>query len=759
MRVRSEAAPHFSELMMMHRHLTLVLLFASSLLWPVLAAAGVESSPLPVDVNPDNGRKDVLTNGWDDWRLGERAHAPFRHGNVTVSFRVPRTGGAEQIGGKMWKGGYDTGATLASDGLVVHGGAVEMVISGLPAGRTGIATYHNAFDAQAAQPFSISVNGQAKLDAISSSHRVADDYDAATAFVEVDAKAGEEVVLRFTPEATPGTIVINGFVIGGANPAEQAQKPFPANLDEHAVENPTLAWTPAKSATSHDVYLGTSRESVARATRQSPEFKGSSKEPKFATSGLNTFDTYYWRVDQTGRKEKTTKGDVWSFRVRHLAFPGAEGYGRFARGGRGGKVYEVTNLNDAGPGSLREAVEAEGPRTVVFRVGGTINLKSKLVIKNPYITIAGQTAPGDGIATRGYTFGCLGAHDVIIRYVRIRIGEESGQTMDGSGMGGGTDHAIMDHCSIAWSIDEGFSSRGGRNITLQRSLIAEPLNMSIHSHYVGSGKGHGFAGSISGDIGSFHHNLLANCAGRNWSLAGGLTGGNKFAGHLDIRNNVVYNWHHRTNDGGVRNLNLVGNYYIPGPATKVFHLLKAIMEMKLPDDVQQYYVAGNVMEGRPQYNTDNWKNGGVIGEYEQYPEMVLKQPFCPSFITEHSAAEAYKSVMADVGANFPRYDAIDARTVHDVQRRGFTHKGSKTGLPGIPDSVKDVGGYVELKGGPAPADRDHDGMPDVWEQQHNLNPDDARDGSQDSVGDGYTNLERYLNSIPSTPHEESARRD
>src|SRR5688500_6111407 len=431
------------------------------------------AAPLRVDVNPDNGRKDVLTRGWEDWRVGDGAAAPFQHGNITVRFRAPVKGGAKQLGGAMWKGGYDTGATLASDGLVARGGAIEMVISGLPAGRTGIATFHNAFDSGSAGSFSISVNGEVKASEVKGTHRVANDYEAASAFVEIGAKAGEDVVLTFTPAKSSDTIIINGFVIGGANPTDQARKPFPADLDEHAVENPTLAWTSAKSAGAHDVYLGTSHEAVERATRQSPESKSTQKDSTFATSGLNSSDTYYWRVDQTNQAGTTTSGDVWSFRVRHLAFPGAEGYGRFARGGRGGKVYEVTTLADAGPGSLREAVEAEGPRTVVFRVGGTINLKSKLVIKNPYITIAGQTAPGDGIATRGYTFGCLGAHDVIIRYVRIRIGDESGQTMDGSGMGGGTDHAIMDHCSIAWSIDEGFSSRGGKNITLQRSRSEE----------------------------------------------------------------------------------------------------------------------------------------------------------------------------------------------------------------------------------------------------------------------------------------------
>jgi hypothetical protein len=306
----------------------------------------------------------------------------------------------------------------------------------------------------------------------------------------------------------------------------------------------------------------------------------------------------------------------------------------------------------------------------------------------------------------------------------------------------------MDHCSVAWSIDEGFSSRLARNITLQRSIIAEPLNMSIHSHYVGTGKGHSFAGSISGDVGSFHHNLLVNCAGRNWSLAGGLTRGGKFAGRLDIRNNVVYNWNHRTNDGGVKALNLVGNYYIPGPASKVFHLLLAIEELKLPDDYQTYYVADNVMEGKPEYNPDNWKGGGVRYEEELVAKMKLDKPYCEPKMKTQSAEEAYKSVVADVGANWPKLDSIDARSINDVVNRTTTCKGSKTGLPGIIDSQADVGDYPDLKGGEAPADSDHDGMSDEWEKSHNLNPNDATDGAKDSAGDGYTNLERYLNSIP-----------
>ncbi len=227
-----------------------------------------------------------------------------------------------------------------------------------------------------------------------------------------------------------------------------------------------------------------------------------------------------------------------------------------------GGVSEVPTLNDAGPGSLRAACEAAGPRTVVFRVGGTIELKSKIIIRNPYVTVAGQTAPGDGVCVKGYSFGCLGAHDVIVRHLRVRVGDESGQTLDGMGLAS-CDHSIIDHCSVSWTIDEGVSSRGARNVTVQWCLIAEALNHSVHPKYLGTGKGHSYAASISGDAGSFHHNLLAHCAGRNWSLAGGLNHGGRLAGRLDLRNNVVYNWHDRTTDGGCRELNFVNYVYLP----------------------------------------------------------------------------------------------------------------------------------------------------------------------------------------------------
>ena len=363
------------------------------------------------------------------------------------------------------------------------------------------------------------------------------------------------MVIRFTPDGTGemDNVILNGFEIDTADPSKRAIKPFPSDNNEHVPPDPALIWVPAKTAIAHQLYFGTDRDAVAGATPSSPLFKGELKTARFETQGLHNLPTYYWRVDEVhaGTTPVTTRGEVWMFRVQHLAFPGAEGYGRFAIGGRGGRVIEVTNLNDDGPGSLRAACDAEGPRNVIFRLGGTIQLKSKIIMNKPYLTVAGQTAPGDGICIKGFSFGLSGAHDVIVRYVRLRVGDESGKTLDGMGARNG-DHVIYDHCSISWSIDEGFSSRQAKNITFQRSIIAEALNLSVHSHYVGTGKGHSFAASISGDVGSFHHNLLANCDGRNWSLAGGYDNNAHLAGRLDIRNNVVYNWGRRTTDGGCK---------------------------------------------------------------------------------------------------------------------------------------------------------------------------------------------------------------
>ncbi|MFO1487941.1 MAG: hypothetical protein U1F65_05645 [Verrucomicrobiota bacterium] len=434
-----------------------------------------------------------------------------------------------------------------------------------------------------------------------------------------------------------------------------------------------------------------------------------------------------------------------------VAFPSAEGYGRFAQGGRGGRVLHVTNLNDAGPGSLRAAVEASGPRTVVFDVSGLITLESRLIIRkaNSDLTIAGQTAPGNGVCLRQYNLGMLGASNVVIRYLRVRPGNISGTTLDGMGMAS-SDNCIIDHCSISWTLDESFSSRGAKNITLQRTLISEALNDAGHKKYP-PGTQHGYAASIGGDIGSFHHNLLAHCAGRNWSLAGGLNkADNTYAGRLDIRNNVVYNWKSRATDGGAHEVNFVANFYKPGPATAFFYALNA-QYGGFPGS-QRYFFDGNVMPGRfgltnqSAGRTATTERGGRLPvDYSPWSD----QPFFDAQVKTQTAEEAYANVLANVGCNFPALDDHDQRVLTEVREGTFKYKGSKTGLPGLPDSQEDVGGwdkYPEVQRA-ADWDADQDGMPDAWEKAHGLNPQNAGDGSQDWNGDGYTNLEKYLNSL------------
>jgi hypothetical protein len=441
---------------------------------------------------------------------------------------------------------------------------------------------------------------------------------------------------------------------------------------------------------------------------------------------------------------------AWSAE-RQLAFPTAEGYGRFAQGGRAGRVIKVTNLNDAGPGSLRAAVEAEGPRTVIFDVSGLITLESRLIIRktNSYLTIAGQTAPGKGICIRKYNMGMLGASNVVIRYVRVRPGNISGMTLDGMGMAS-SDQCIIDHCSISWTLDESFSSRGARNITLQRTLISEALNAAGHKKYP-PGTQHGYAASIGGDIGSFHHNLLAHCAGRNWSLAGGLSKPrNEYAGRLDLRNNVIYNWKSRATDGGAHEVNFVANYYKPGPATAFFYALNA-QYGGFPGS-QQYYFADNVMEGKfgltnqtAGRKASTERGGSLPKDYSPW----VDKPFFESFVHTHSAEETYLNVLTNVGCNYPTLDEHDQRVLVEVRNGTSTFKGSTTGLPGLPDSQEDVGGWNEYPEVHRAADwdADHDGMPSGWETARGLDPNNPADGNSDFNGDGYTNLEKYLNSL------------
>ncbi len=425
-----------------------------------------------------------------------------------------------------------------------------------------------------------------------------------------------------------------------------------------------------------------------------------------------------------------------------LAFPTAEGYGRLSQGGRGGRVMHVTNLNDSGSGSLRAAVEAGGPRTVVFDVSGMITLESGLVVRNPFLTVAGQTAPGRGICLRRYNFGMYSTHDVVIRYLRVRPGDISGETLDGMGMAY-SDNCIIDHCSISWTIDEAFSSRGARNITLQRTLISEALNAAGHRKYP-PGTEHGYAASIGGEIGSFHHNLLAHCAGRNWSLAGGLDAERRHTGYVDIRNNVVFNWKNRTTDGGAAQVQFVNNYYQPGPATTWLVMIRPEREGVPLYGPQDYYIVGNVLAGH--VSVDEPLGGFRPWPDEPVSNYVYEMPFFESYIATQTADEACDDVLADVGCNFPELDEHDRRVIAETREGTAQFTGSVTGLPGLPDSQEDVGGWDEYPEIHRPAnwDTDGDGMPDTWEAARNLDSDDATDGNADRNGDSYTNLEEYL---------------
>lgn len=440
--------------------------------------------------------------------------------------------------------------------------------------------------------------------------------------------------------------------------------------------------------------------------------------------------------------------------AQQLAFPGADGYGKYTKGGRGGAVYEVTNLSDSGKGSLRDAVEASGPRTVVFRVSGTIELRSPLEIKNPYLTIAGQTAPGDGITLKDYPLE-IGADQVIIRYIRVRLGDE--QKMDADAISSRfTKNLIVDHVSASWSIDETMSIYHADSVTVQWCIITESLYNSHHK------KGHhGFGGIWGGNHSTYHHNLLADHSSRNPRFASG-------SGNTDYRNNVIYNWGYNSAYGGEKhqqgdkrfdftNINMVANYYKPGPATlpgKIRYRIASPSFRNKTNDFGKWYIADNVVEGNPKVSADNW-DGGVQTNIS-FQKIKLNKPWPSMPINQQTAKEAYYSVLEHAGATLPKRDAVDRRIIDEVRGGCATYEGgsyskdhpeiASSKKSGIIDSQTDVGGWPELKSAPAPEDNDHDGMSDAWERKHGLNPKNASDRNK-LADNGYTMLEKYLNSI------------
>ena len=657
-------------------------------------------------------------------------------------------------------------AKLVSDAAYVdNDDELELHIAGLSQGEHVIQTYHNNFAVNADTPvpaFDVYVGDSLVHENQTCTRRelVKENVLILKTVVNV-AQEGDEVVLRFKSKDFENDevrgVYLSGIEIDTPDILRQAQHPYPADEDMHAdADNGlTLTWTPGREAAKHHVYVGLDSLAVAQATKSDGDiYKGVQAEASFAMSDLYNLNKYYWRVDEEDAAGNMTRGNVWCFRPRHLAFEGAEGYGRFAIGGRGGKVVHVTNLNDDGPGSFREAVTNEiGPRTIVFDVAGTIELKSRLAVSSPYVTIAGQTAPGKGICIKGAPFGV--GPDGICRFIRVRLG--GGRTFDGIGMAG-ADHSITDHCSISWTIDESFSSRGAKNITLQNTLISEALNIAGHKNYK-KGKGHGYAATIGGNVGSFHHNLLAHCAGRNWSMGGGLDGNGYYAGALDIFNNVVYNWGGRATDGGAHEVNFVNNYYKMGPSTTQKYILRAQLE-GVGKGSQSYYCAGNIRQDKDgKLVTDNEQ----LRRYELSNGQVLDwnvwvdKPFFPSYAEIESAEDAYKSTLSDVGCNMPVFDEHDQRIVRETMEGSYTYTGSVGKTPGIIDNEKDAGGYENYpeEKRAADFDSDGDGLPNWWEELHQTDPNspegDFSDSNADPDKDGYTNLEEYLDWM-SVPH-------
>ena len=716
------------------------------------------------EVNEPNYTPWAVTNGGPD--------------SITVNgikFVVKKGVRGRNLAMTWWKEGVQSPnlARLVNDGIFVMdddfalGSEIELRIQGLPAGKHSLISYHNSvenIDPAAICPINIFVDGQKVVDKLKPSKRVLKTVDAKVAELSLSAEEGRDVVILFQADLTGDqavkNVIINGLQLNGVYVGKKAHTPNPADRNEHvemADDSYLIRWSAAPAVLSHDVYFGTDSMEVANADHNSPLFRGNQAlaDTSYQLNGLYSMKTYFWRIDELTSTE-TVKGEVWMFRRAQLAFPGAEGYGRFARGGRGGKVVEVTNLNDSGPGSLREAINNDiGPRTIVFAVSGVISLESRLILNQPHITIAGQTAPGKGICIRKAPLGVTG-NDAVVRHVRVRLG--GGPTYDGMGLTG-NNHAIIDHCSISWTIDEAFSSRGGRNITLQRTLISEALNAAGHQNYP-AGTEHGYAATIGGDVGSFHHNLLAHCYGRNWSMGGGLAGG-YYSGRLDIRNNVVYNWGSRTTDGGAMEVNFVNNYYKPGAGSTRFYAL-TIDHENTGMGMQRAYFSGNVMPGV--FNESNQEAGRTErfsnGDYYKYPAFV-DAPFFPSFVTTQSAYQAYKEVMSDVGCTQPVFDDHDNRIVKETLDGTYTYTGSVTGKKGFPDNEADVGGYESYPEVHRIADwdTDHDGLPNWWEKIHGTNinsaPGDFSDTNQDADMDGFTSLDAYLEWM-ANPHYSSA---
>ena len=554
------------------------------------------------------------------------------------------------------------------------------------------------------------------------------------------------------------------FSCGKTAQEEQGGAPAaPANLKQHDATEASLTfqWDLVSQATSYSWTLlqsGTQQQK-GTVTGRNVKVEGLSKatDYRFGVKAVNADgeSDYAWLDARTGGEDtpvtppgpSTVTYEDFAIPAYEedgvaRAFPGAEGGGMYATGGRGGAVLHVTNLNDKGEGSLRAAIEAKGARTIVFDVAGVIDLQSELRLKNGDVTIAGQTAPGDGICLKNYTFR-ISASNVIIRFIRCRMGDEKKNENDAIQIMEDDDkvnNIIIDHCSFSWSIDECASFYGMKDFTFQWNIVSESLRNSVHAK-----KAHGYGGIWGGTDASYHHNLLAHHDSRNPRIDHDYVSTQK--GPLSLVNNVIYNWSGNTCYGGeskagadFRKYNIVNNFYKPGPASKASNKIWFLdptvscsnCESADPSSVVpgHFYMTGNTMDGYSAMTDDNWT--GTTAKAELIPTIKADTPFKyadhPTSISIHNAQKAFSAVVEYAGASFSR-DAIDARIAKETKNGTSTYTGSNGSTNGLIDSQSDVGGWPEYKGDTSSAFPDWVGDPNAY----TLDPQKR-----------YTNLEMYL---------------
>lgn len=749
----------------------LLLAFSSLLLASTAMAQNIDFD-LPGKTTPG---KDTEIN-YTSWAV-PRTESDTKTFDNGVTITISAGGAASAVGSSWSKTDVETnGLRVIADEVLatnlVDGNLTQitdastsliLTISGLTPGQHSLKAYHNNSDKNQVQPdIEVSVDGQVVATGQKFTSFARSTLEAGTSFITFNVTEDQPVVITYTTilEAdktyTNTRMMLNGLEFDAA--AMVATDPIPENHDFHAgTEDGTIqfSWLAAPGAVSHKLVFGTDSTQVA--TSDVYEYEGTATS--YEKKGLYALQQYWWRVDEVDAIGTVHRGKAWTCRPCHLAFPDAEGYGRYAIGGRGGVVYHVTNLkNDHTPGSLVYGLmDVEGPRTIVFDVSGIIDLSFVKMFPKPYFTLAGQTAPGKGICLRASDINI--ASDAIVRHVRFKRGLGTYGENTGNAMGmSGANHAIVDHCTAAWGTDETVSGRGAQNISFQYSVISEALGIAGHKNYA-DGKNHGFAATIDGRIGSWHHNLLVNCNGRNWSMGGGMDGQNRPIGGLDLFNNVVYNWKGRTTDGNCHAVNFVNNYYKMGYDTDATVLFTQQFESGIaPDGIDQAYINGNIRENKnhsqtiQEYALDKRNNiYNATGNIPTTYEYQLTEPLFPSYATIHTAQDAMKIVTSYSGATMPVRDEHHVRNIRETLDGSWNYKGSKSGIRGEIDTEEDITEHADGKGWEAYPeeqraadwDTDQDGMPNWWEKTIGSDPNTANN-NDDPDHDGWTLLEDYL---------------